>query len=157
MPKSPDSLDPERLSRNLNELLQELRVIQPGVQILSAFLLTAPFSTRFDDLTEHQRETFLWVLSGSLLTTGLLMAPVAFHRILFRQEKRRWIVEATNVCTLGGLTLLGITMAGAAYLVFDIVASRTAARWALAVSLVFVLTVWAFVPSVIGRKFGRGQ
>lgn len=142
---------PRRLSRNLNELLQELRVVQPGVQILSAFLLTVPFSARFGELTAHQRTTFLIVLSGSLLTTVLMMAPVAFHRTLFRQQRRHWIVEAANNCTRAGLAALGVTMVGALYLVFDVVADRTAAVIALVVGLVIVVGLWWAVPTVMGR------
>lgn len=144
--------DPKQLSRNLNELLQELRVVQPGVQILSAFLLTVPFSARFETLSDHQRIVYLIVLSGSLLTTVLMMAPVAFHRMLFRQHRRRWIVEAANAYTRAGLATLGLTLAGAIYLVFDVVTDRTAAMIALGVGLAVVATVWWVVPVVRGRR-----
>ena len=86
---------PERLTRNLGELLQELRVVQTGVQILTGFLLTVPFSARFEDLTTMQRTTYLVVLCGSVLTTAFVVAPVAFHRGLFRQHRRYWLVEAS--------------------------------------------------------------
>src|SRR5918999_5561437 len=74
----------KRLTRNLNELLQELRVTQTGVQILTGFLLTLPFTQRFPDLDQVQKMAYLGVLVGSVLATGLIVAPVAFHRVLFR-------------------------------------------------------------------------
>ena len=70
----------ERLNRNWDELLQELRVVQTGVQILTGFLLTVPFSSRFGDLDRLQVDAYLAVLCGSVLTTGFVIAPVAFHR-----------------------------------------------------------------------------
>ena len=75
----------ERLTRNFNELLQELRVTQTGVQILTGFLLTLPFTDRFKTLDSLQKGVYLGVLVGSVIATGLIIAPVAFHRALFRQ------------------------------------------------------------------------
>lgn len=108
---------PEQLTRNLGELLQELRVVQTGVQILTGFLLTVPFSARFEDLTGFQRTTFLVVLCGSVLTTAFVVAPVAFHRVLFRRHERHWIVEAADVTSRIGLGLLALTSAGVLLLV----------------------------------------
>ena len=91
-PESPDDpYDPKRLTRNWNELLQELRVTQTGVQILTGFLLTVPFSDRFEDLDRFQLTLYLIVLSGSTATTLLAVAPAAFHRMLFRQRARHWL------------------------------------------------------------------
>src|SRR3954470_755872 len=94
----------ERLTRNLNELLQELRVTQTGIQILTGFLLTLPFSQRFRDLDATQRGAFLAILAGSVITTGLVTSPVAFHRVLFRHGQRPWLVEAANRAARAGLT-----------------------------------------------------
>ncbi|PUA80167.1 DUF6328 family protein [Nocardioides currus] len=148
--KNPDPDDPETLDRNWNELLQELRVTQTGVQILTGFLLTVPFSDRFADLDRLQRTSYLVVMAGAVLTTGLVVAPVAFHRILFRQRERRWLVEAGNRCARVGLMLLGLTSSGALFLVFDVVAGTTAGLVALAVSLVFFVVCWLVVPVVSG-------
>src|SRR5215203_301296 len=84
----------ETLNRNWDELLQEIRVTQTGVQILTGFLLTVPFSNRFVELTDFQRNVYLAVLAGSIITTGLVVAPVAFHRVLFRQRRRELLVES---------------------------------------------------------------
>ncbi|WP_300404760.1 DUF6328 family protein [Nocardioides sp.] len=137
---------PEQLTRNLGELLQELRVVQTGVQILTGFLLTVPFSARFEDLTGFQRTTFLVVLCGSVLTTAFVVAPVAFHRLLFRRHERHWIVEAADVTSRIGLGLLALTSAGVLLLVFDVVVGRTAGLVVLAVALASFALLWVVVP-----------
>lgn len=92
----------ETLTRNWDELLQEIRVTQTGVQILTGFLPTVPFSNRFGDLTPFQRGVHLAVLLGSVLTTGLVVAPVAMHRVLFRRRRRELLVESGNRFALAG-------------------------------------------------------
>jgi hypothetical protein len=136
----------QRLTRNYNELLQELRVTQTGVQILTGFLLTIPFSQRFTDLDSVQTRSYLAVLAGSVLATGLIIAPVAFHRTLFRQGERPWLVHAANLSARGGLAALGLTMTGAVWLVFDVVTNRAAGIVAGVVSLVFFAVLWAALP-----------
>jgi hypothetical protein len=142
----------ERLTRNLNELLQELRVTQTGVQILTGFLLTVPFSNRFADLDDLQRTVYLCVLVGSVLTTAIVVAPVAFHRALFRQKERRWIVEAANRCVQGGLILMALTVSGVLFLVFDLVVGPTAATVAMIAALACFAVVWGLPPALVERK-----
>src|ERR1700709_971127 len=115
----PDENGPERLTRNLNELLQELRVTQTGVQILTGFLLTLPFAARFKALDDVQRYSYLGVLAGSVLATGLIIAPGAFHRMLFRRGQRPWLVEDANKAGRPGLAARGLTTSGMVWLVFD--------------------------------------
>lgn len=145
------SRDPEekphaRLTRNLDELLQELRVTQTGVQILTGFLLTLPFTSRFTDLTDLQRYVYLAVLSGAVLSTGLLVAPVAFHRFLFRRGERAWIVNAANRSARYGLLALGATTAGVVWFVFDVVAGRVPAHVAGGTCVLLFTTLWLVVP-----------
>jgi hypothetical protein len=142
----PDENEAARLTRNLNELLQELRVTQTGIQILTGFLLTLPFSQRFRDLDGTQRGAFLAILAGSVITTGLVTSPVAFHRVLFRHGQRPWLVEAANRAARAGLTFLALTTSGVVWLVFDLVTDRTAASVAGLLSLVFFAALWAVVP-----------
>ena len=142
----PDENEAARLTRNLNELLQELRVTQTGIQILTGFLLTLPFSQRFRDLDATQRGAFLAILAGSVITTGLVTSPVAFHRVLFRHGQRPWLVEAANRAARAGLTFLALTTSGVVWLVFDLVTDRTAASVAGLLSLVFFAALWAVVP-----------
>ena len=141
----------ERLTRNLNELLQELRVTQTGVQILTGFLLTLPFTSRFSDLDQLQRWAYLGVLTGSVIATGFIIAPVAFHRVLFRQGERRWIVAAANRAARAGLFALAATTSGVVWLVFDLVTNRTLANVASVLSVLFFATLWVFLPIAARR------
>jgi hypothetical protein len=142
----------ERVTRNWNELLQELRVTQTGIQILTGFLLTVPFSDRFSDLDSLQRDTYLIVLCGAVITTGLVLAPVAYHRILFRQRMKPWLVEASHRSAQAGLFTLGLTVSGVVFLVFDLVIDRGASLAALVVAAVFFSVLWAVVPVMKDRN-----
>jgi hypothetical protein len=140
------------LARNWNELLQEIRVTQTGVQILTGFLLTVPFSARFDELTATQRWVYAVVLGGSVLTTGLVVAPVAFHRAMFRHRRRLLLVEQGAKLARAGLFALALTVSGVLYLSLDIVLCRTAGLAALAASLVLLIGLWFVAPPVIERR-----
>jgi thiosulfate reductase cytochrome b subunit len=141
-----DESESERLTRNLNELLQELRVTQTGVQILTGFLLTLPFTNRFASLDDVQRYAYLGVLAGSVLATGLIIAPVAFHRVLFRHGQRPWLVNAANRAARAGHAALALTTSGMVWLVFDLVVDRTWASVAGVLSLLFFTMLWVVVP-----------
>ncbi len=136
----------EQITRNWNELLQELRVAQTGVQILTGFLLTVPFSDRFTDLEDHQRVLYLCILVGSVLATCLIVAPVAFHRVLFRQQQRDWLVAAAHGCATAGLFALALVSSGVVVLVFDIVVGITAGLVAGGLVAVGFVTLWLVVP-----------
>ncbi len=138
--------DTERLARNFNELLQELRVTQTGVQILTGFLLTVPFTQRFPSLDSAQKYGYLTVMVGAVLATGFIIAPVALHRTLFRQGEKEWLVRAADLCARIGLVLLAITMSGVVWLVFDVVVSRTAAIVAGGVGVLFFAALWGVFP-----------
>ena len=144
----PQDINHRRLTRNLHELLQELRVTQTGVQILTGFLLTLPFSTRFAHLTSTQRHVYLAILSGSVIATGLIVAPVAFHRMLFQRGQRPWIVKNANRAARAGLLALALTTSGVVWLVFDLVTDPLTAGVAGSLSLLFFMTLWAAVPLV---------
>jgi hypothetical protein len=137
---------PQQITRNLNELLQELRVMQTGVQILTGFLLTVPFTDRFGDLSAAQQRLYLGILVAAVLTTLVIVAPVCYHRLLFRQGRRDWIVAAAQRCALAGLAGLATVSAAVVLLVFDVVLGTPAALIAAAaVALAFTL-MWAAVP-----------
>lgn len=137
----------ETLNRNWDELLQEIRVTQTGVQILTGFLLTVPFSNRFSELDAFQRGVYLAVLAGSVLTTGLVVAPVAFHRVLFRHRRRELLVESGNRFAMAGLAMLAVTVSGVVLLVVDVVIGQ-AQGW---VAGGVVLAVFAFLWGVLPR------
>jgi Family of unknown function (DUF6328) len=112
--------DLERYDRNLVELLQEVRVVQTGVQILFAFLLTAPLAPRFPELSQFQRLTYFATLLAAGGAAILLIAPTAYHRILFRLGDKEHLVAVANRFTLAGLTCLALSMVGALLLVTDL-------------------------------------
>jgi MFS family permease len=117
----------ERADRNLSDLLQELRVALPGVQVLFAFLLTVPFTNRFADISGFQQKLYFGVLISVALATVLLVAPTAGHRILFRQQQKEYIVTLSNRLALVGLFLLAVSMCGAIALISDFLFGSTTA------------------------------
>ncbi len=102
----------ERVDRNLMELLGELRVLATGVQVLFAFLLTVPFSARFGRLTSGERYLYLVVLLTAAAAAGLLIAPTAMHRLLFRQGDKPRLIRTANRMAIGGVVCLTISMSG---------------------------------------------
>jgi hypothetical protein len=141
----------ERLDRNWNELLQELRVTQTGIQVLTGFLLTVPFSSRFDTLSTLQENAYLAVLTGAILSTALILSPAAYHRVLFRQGQRSWLVASANRIALAGLGMVALTTAGVAFLVFDVVAGLLAGLLAGTVALMVFGVLWVVVPLGVPR------
>ena len=141
-----DETDTERLDRNLIELLQEVRVVQTGVQVLFAFLLTVPFSNRFDQITGFQRGAYFAALVGTAAASVLLIAPTAVHRILFRMGQKEYMVELSNRLAMGGLLSLAIAMVAAMLLVTDVMfGGAVAVVVAVATALAFGV-VWAGLP-----------
>ena len=110
----------ERADRNMGELLQELRVALPGVQVLFAFLLTVPFAQGFTTLTDEQRDLYFAVLMATAIATALLIAPSALHRVLFHQRDKQYLVSLSNKLTILGLGVLAIAITGAVLLIADV-------------------------------------
>ncbi len=110
-----------------------------------------PFSQRFESLTHGQQNTYLLVLCGSVLSTALVIAPVAFHRILFRRRMRPWLVAAAHLCALAGLLVFVVTTSGALFLVFDLVLGRVWAIWVMSGSLMVFILLWVLVAALAMR------
>ncbi len=142
----------ERLDRNWNEILQELRVTQTGIQILTGFLLTVPFQQRFTELTNQQRLFYLGLVVLAAVTTGLVVAPVSQHRLLFRQRAKERLVISADRFLRAGLVCLSLVVSGVVLLVFDVAAGRTAATIAAAGVLVVLVTTWFVVPALLSRR-----
>jgi hypothetical protein len=142
----------ERADRNWNELLQELRVMQTGVQILTGFLLTLPFQSRFAELDDYQRTVYLALVVTSVIATALIVAPVSIHRSLFRKQMKRHIVTLADRLTRIALGVLALVMTGATLLVFDVVVGRTEGIVAGACVLVVLAIVWVVLPEVLRRR-----
>jgi len=151
-PDAPDTPSPDTLARNWNELLQEIRVTQTGVQILTGFLLTVPFSARFEDLTSTQRWVYAVVLAGAVLTTGLVVAPVAFHRAMFRHHRRVLLVDEGDRFARLGLIALAATLSGVLFLSLDVALGRTAGLVALVACAVVLSGLWFVAPPIMERR-----
>ena len=141
-----DETEEERLDRNLDELLGELRVALPGVQVLFAFLLVVPFNARFADLSSYQEMVYLVTLLLAGLASALLIAPTAYHRMTFRLQDKHHLVISANRLTIGGLGCLAAAMTGAILLVTDVVFSRPAAVASAAFVGGLFLVLWYLLP-----------
>jgi hypothetical protein len=148
------ALSRRTLNRNWDELMQELRATQTGVQILTGFLLTVPFSSRFGALSPVQRWLYLAVLAGAVTATCLILAPVAFHRLLFRQGRRMLLVETANRLALAGLAALLLTICAMVFLVVDVVFGPGWASAAAGLALALFVAFWVVAPLGLAR-FGR--
>ncbi|MPZ61489.1 MAG: sodium:proton antiporter [Propionibacteriales bacterium] len=156
-PDFPDEPGRQRLNRNWNELLQELRVTQTGVQILTGFLLILPFQEKFADLTDTQRGVYLVTVVLAVAATALLLAPVSHHRTLFRRQRKEWLVLLAGRFAQAGLASLALAVTGVLWLLFDLVVGRPASLIAAASALVAFVALWWAVPVLDRRRQARRQ
>ena len=142
----------EQLDRNWAELLQELRVLQTGVQILAGFLLTLPFQQRFEELDGFQVTLYLVNVVIAALTTAFILLPVSVHRRLFRQRLKETLVSSADTITKLALSGVGMLSVGTAALVFDVTAGRTAGLTAGCILLAVLLILLIYVPLRLNRR-----
>jgi FtsH-binding integral membrane protein len=121
-PDRPGESEAQRDDRNFIELLNELRVVGIGVQVLFGFLLGLPFTSRFSRLDAAQRGVYLATVTLAALSTALLVAPVAYHRLLFRRHEKESVVRTTSMLAIAGLATVGLAVSGAVVLVVTFVA-----------------------------------
>ena len=134
-----------RLDRNWNDLLQELRVAQTGVQILFGFMLALPFTPRFAALSTWQHGVYLATLACSALAAALLIAPVGYHRMVFRRRLKHQLVESGHRYAVAGLVLLLLALVGGV----DLAASTLIGPWAALLAAVLAgvfVTFWFLLP-----------
>jgi amino acid transporter len=136
----------ERVNRELIELLNELRVALPGVQVLFAFLLAVPFAQGFTRVTDFQRALFFVVMALTAVSAALLIAPSAWHRLRFRQEDKERILRASNKMSIGGLGFLALAMTGALMLIADFIYSPTLTIISGAAALIVFGMLWYVLP-----------
>lgn len=142
----PGETETERADRNFGELLQELRVAQTGVQILLAFLLTIPFQARFAGLDDAQRALLVAALVFAACAAVCLIAPVAYHRILFRKRMKDYIVKVTNRYAMAGLAFLVLALTSSLLLALSMVVQEwVAVGIAGTIGVVFLLC-WLVLP-----------
>ena len=138
----------ERMDRNWNEILQELRVTQTGTQIFTGFLLTIAFQTRFTELTTFQVRVYLVLVVAAVLTTALGLAPVSLHRSLFRKGAKMIIVETAHIIMRITLVGVAVMLIGTMLLIFDLVVGRNAALIVAGLTLLVVI-ILAVLPAVL--------
>ena len=136
----------ERINRELIELLNELRVALPGVQVLFAFLLAVPFSNGWSKVTGFQRDLFFATLLATALSSALLIAPSAYHRLHFRQPNKEQLLVTSNALSIGGIAALAIAMVCAVVLITDVLFGPAATiALGIAATLVFG-ALWCALP-----------
>jgi len=142
----------QRLDRNWVDLLQELRVVQTGVQILTGFLVVLPFQSRFEQLTQVQTTIYLVTLCLAVLAMGFLIAPVSLHRTLFRRHARQVTVDVAHRLAQVGIVLLGAAVVGVVWLIFDLVLGTLAGAIAGGCAALVLFVLWGALPLVIRER-----
>ncbi len=138
--------DKERVDRELIELLNELRVVLPGVQVLFAFLLVVPFSQGWDEITPFQEKVYFVTLLLSVAATAFMIAPSAYHRINFAQKDKRHIVDAASRLAIIGLVCLALAMTGAVLLITDFLFKSATVTVAVVLVALLFATLWFVLP-----------
>jgi hypothetical protein len=151
-PSGRDEAAHEREDRNLSELLQELRVALPGVQVLFAFLLTVPFTQRFSDLSAFEERLYFGVLISTALSSAFLIAPTTGHRILFRRQEKEYLVTVANRLALIGTGFLALAMCGAVAMVSHLTFGTTATIASTALVGFTILSLWYAGPLMRLRR-----
>jgi amino acid transporter len=135
-----------KLDRELIELLQEMRVMLPGIEVIFAFLLTVPFTARFTELTSLQRTAFFVSFLSTALATAFLVAPSSYHRLRWRQYDKENLLRVANKFAIIGLAFFAIALAGIAFIVTDVVIGTSTAVWVAAGVAVIVVVLWFGLP-----------
>jgi hypothetical protein len=150
MADSPEEHDEEprreRINRELIELLNELRVALPGVQVLFAFLLAVPFSNGYSRITSFQKNVFYATLVATAISTACFIVPTAYHRLNFRKREKEQILLSSNKFAIAGIMFLGVSMIGAVVLITDVIYSDTAAVVAGVLAFLLFFGFWAGLP-----------
>ncbi len=137
---------PQRINRELIELLNEIRVALPGVQVLLAFLLAVPFSSRFAQATSFQRGVYYTTVALTVVSTVVLIAPSAYHRLNFRRKRKDRILFVSNRLMIAGLALLALALTGVVVLVTNVIYSPAATAVAGGLALMLMVALWFVLP-----------
>lgn len=150
-----DETPNERADRNWDELMQELRVMQTGTQILTGFLLAVAFQQRFEDLDEVQHALYVALVVIASVATVLALAPVGMHRALFGRRRKPELVRIAAKIVRIDLFVIGVLTAGAMTLIVDFTTTRVAGVVTLVVSIVAVVALWLWLPRTVHRMNDR--
>ena len=136
----------ERLDRELIELLNELRVALPGVQVLFAFLLGVPFTQRFAQATDLQQDAYFFTFLCTAGATALLIAPSTYHRLTWRQGDKEHLLKVSNALTIAGTFFLAVAISSAVFVVTDLLFATSAAALIAAATAAFYALFWYVLP-----------
>jgi hypothetical protein len=150
--RRPDETDDEKADRQYDELLQELRVAQTGVQFLFAFLLTLAFTQRFEQITEFQHRVYVGTLLATTVASALLIGPVPLHRILFARGLKPRLVRGSDLMARGGLAMLLIGINGAVLLILDVVLEGPLPFVLSGLAVLWFVLVWYVVPMTVRER-----
>lgn len=145
-PSGRDETESERLDRNLSELLQELRVALPGVQVLFAFLLAVPFQQNFTEISPFEEKVYFATLLCTAVSAALLISPTAYHRLTFHLQQKRNLVFIANRFAIVGLGFLALAMTGAIMLITDVLYGGIATVVTSAAALAMFVVLWYLLP-----------
>jgi heme/copper-type cytochrome/quinol oxidase subunit 2 len=145
----------EKLNRELIELLNELRVALPGVQMLFGFLLAVPFSQKFGSITATQQHVYYVTFMATAAATIFLIAPTAYHRLRFRQRDKEQLIQTSTRLTIVGTACLAAALSGAVYLVSDLLFQTAATAVAAAATAGLLLWFWYGLPLL--RRLREGS
>lgn len=152
-----DESEEERLDRNLNEMLQELRVALPGVQVLFAFLLAVPFAQGWEKITGFQKGAYFGTLICTAISAVMLISPTAYHRLTFRYQQKRRLVFYSNRFSIIGLVFLALAMIGAIMLITDFLFGMTATVITTAATVLVFAFFWFALPLRRRLSLSAGQ
>jgi len=152
-----DETEEERLDRNLSELLQELRVALPGVQVLFAFLLAVPFQQGFEKITSFQKDVYFGTLICTAISAVMLISPSAYHRVTFRYQQKRKLIFYANQFSIAGLVFLALAMTGAIMLVTNYLFGTTMTVVTTTLAVLAFSFFWFGLPLRRRLSLGSGQ
>ncbi len=141
-----DESKEEQLDRELIELLNELRVALPGVQVLFAFLLGVPFTQRFQDVSDLQKDAYFFTFLCTAAATALLIAPSAYHRLTWRQHDKEHLLKVSNLLAISGTFFLAVAIASTVFVVTDLLFDTTSAAIITGLTAGFYAWFWYGLP-----------
>lgn len=145
-PSGRSEREEERLDRNLGELLQELRVALPGVQVLFAFLLAVPFQSNFTEISPFEEKVYFGTLLSTAISAALLISPTAYHRLTFHLQQKRHLVFLANRFAIAGLGFLALAMTGAIMLITDVLFGGVATVVVSSAAAAMFVVLWYLLP-----------
>jgi amino acid transporter len=153
----PGETPKQRINRELIELLNEIRIALPGVQVLFAFLLVVPFGPGWRHTTGFQRHAYVFSIVTAALATVIMIAPSSYHRLLWRQPHKEHMLMTSNVLLIAGMAFLAMAISGSLLFVVSFALGTWEAAVTTAGILVVILVLWYAMPLARRNEVWRGH